>query len=198
VALNQPRGLVVSGGQDGTVRIWRLSDGQPGMTFEGHADSVQAVAVDGLGTRAASGGFDGSVKVWDIASGRCQLTLPAHTGGVLSVALSGDGRLLVSGGFDRSVKLWEARTGRLVAILPGHVGSVWGVSFNGDASLLASGSFDGTIRLWRVPQQLLLREMHIERPFERTDISGLTGITPANTSALVALGAVDRSLLAQD
>jgi WD40 repeat protein len=65
--------VIVSGGSDGTVRIWRLADGSPvGEPLRGHDDEVRAVAVGGLPTGTpviVSGGSDGTVRIWRLADG---------------------------------------------------------------------------------------------------------------------------------
>jgi WD40 repeat protein len=119
--------------------------------------------------------------------------MQAHRGGALCVALSTDGRLLASGGFDHAVKLWEVPGGRLAETLAGHTSTVWGVAMSTDGRLVASGSFDGTVKLWDVPSGACLRTFQSDRPFERMDIFGLTGVTPTHRAALAALGAVERS-----
>ena len=54
--------VIVSGGRDCTVRVWRLADGAPvGEPLTGHGDAVYAVAVGALpdGTPViVSGGWD--------------------------------------------------------------------------------------------------------------------------------------------
>jgi WD40 repeat protein/transcriptional regulator with XRE-family HTH domain len=197
VALNDARGLIVSGSQDGTLMLWDTHDGQLRSTLRGHANSVQSVAIDGGGLLVASAGFDGAVKLWDTAEGVCLRTLPAHSGGVLCVRLSQDGRLLVTGGFDRAVKVWDAQTGRLLNTFTGHGGPVWGVALDVSAALLASGSFDGTIKLWDIPSGVCQRTLQLDRPFERVNISGMTGLTPANRASLLALGAREAGLPAR-
>ena len=56
--------VIVSGGSDGTVRVWRLADGTPvGEPLTGHDGGVSAVAVGALpdGTPViVSGGSGGS------------------------------------------------------------------------------------------------------------------------------------------
>ena len=56
---------------------------------------------------------------------------------------------------------------------------------------VASGSYDGTVKLWEVSSGTLLRPLRRDRPYERMDITGLTGITAAQRVALLALGAVE-------
>ena len=65
--------VIVSGGSDRTVRVWRLADGTPvGEPLTGHDGTVEAVAVGALpdGTPViVSGGDDGTVRVWRLADG---------------------------------------------------------------------------------------------------------------------------------
>ena len=58
--------VIVSGGDDGTVRIW-AADGSPrGEPLRGHDGRVNAVALGTLADeqRIVSGGSDGTVRVW--------------------------------------------------------------------------------------------------------------------------------------
>ena len=112
------RPVVVSGGDDSTVRVWDLASGTPlGDPFTGHTGWVNAVAVGELDGRpvVVSGGADRTVRVWDLASGT-PLGDPftGHTGPVNAVAVGElDGRpVVVSGGADRMVRVWDLASGR--------------------------------------------------------------------------------------
>jgi hypothetical protein len=59
--------VIVSGGGDGTVRVWRLADGAPAAGPLSGGGWVAAVAVGALpdGTTViVSGGYDDTVRVW--------------------------------------------------------------------------------------------------------------------------------------
>ena len=114
----------VSGGDDGTVRVWDLATGEELPALTGHRvgrdRGVTAVAVSPDGQRAVSGGTDGTVRVWDLATGQAVHTLTGHHGWLRAVAISADGQRAVSGGTDGTVRVWDLATGQAVHTLTGH------------------------------------------------------------------------------
>ena len=90
VAITADGKTAVSGGDDGSVRVWDLVSGQQRATLIGHDGRVRAVAVIADGRTAVSGGDDGSVRVWDLVSGQQRATLIGHDGPLLSVAVAED------------------------------------------------------------------------------------------------------------
>jgi len=87
--------------------------------------------------------------------------------------------------------VWDTANGRLITRLQGHTSVVSAVALSADGRLLASGSFDGTVRVWDTRQGSMLRTLRVDRRYERVDITGLTGTTLAQRTALLDLGAVD-------
>src|SRR5581483_4797379 len=59
----------VSGGDDGTVRVWDRAAGTLLYSLAGHDGEVRAVAVSADGGRAVSGGDAGTVRVWGAVTG---------------------------------------------------------------------------------------------------------------------------------
>ena len=122
--------VIVSGGRDGTVRVWRLADGTPvGEPLTGHDGSVGAVAVgalpDGTPVIVSGGGSDGTVRVWRLADGTpVGEPLTGHDGGVTAVAVGAlpDGTpVIVSGSDDGTVRVWRLADGTPVGEpLTGH------------------------------------------------------------------------------
>jgi WD40 repeat protein len=136
-------GLLASGCDDSTVRLWDAATGAPAGAAGGHADCVRAAAAlpDG---RLATGGDDGMVYV--CAIGKRSLLELRHPNIVLALAPLGGGRL-ASGCGDGSVRLWSTADGAAAGVLTGHAGPVCALA-ELTSGLLASGGADGAIRVW--------------------------------------------------
>lgn len=65
------------------------------------------------------------------------------------------------------------------------------MAFSPDGKTLASGSGDENIKLWDVQSGACLKTLRSDRPYERMNITGVTGLTEAQKGALKALGAVE-------
>lgn len=65
------------------------------------------------------------------------------------------------------------------------------VRFSPNGRLLATSSEDETIKLWKVPNGMCIKTLRPERPYERMNITGVTGLTEAQKASLKALGAIE-------
>jgi WD40 repeat protein len=129
---------LISGNQDGTIKIWDLATGRELRTFVGHTGMVWRLAVSRDGRRLASTSNDGTTRLWDVDTGRA-LHIWRHRGPAWAVALSPDASLVAAGGADRIVQLWDAASGERRRTL--DVGQeVNRITFVGDAGALAIGA----------------------------------------------------------
>ncbi len=139
--------LLVTGGDDTTIKIWNAVTGKEESCLRGHTGIILGVAFNPDGRSLASASMDGTVRVWDAHSGQAGRLLHGHTDSVYGVAWSPAGGRLATAG-DNVVKVWDAASGREVRTLRGHPIVVLSVAFSPDGRLLASSDADGAIKLW--------------------------------------------------
>ncbi|KAG8723258.1 hypothetical protein FRC09_004087 [Ceratobasidium sp. 395] len=141
---------IVSGSEDGKVRIWDAEAGDAMLgPLTGHSGEVNSVAFSPDGRWIASGSEDKTIQLWDAEAGRARGgLLRGHEGWVLSVAFSPNGCQIASASQDKTARTWDTETGQSILVLRGHSGRVWSVAFSPDGRRLVSGSDDQTLRIW--------------------------------------------------
>ncbi|MFI7121837.1 caspase family protein [Amycolatopsis sp. NPDC049868] len=161
------RPVVLTGGDDGTARIWDLiTQRSLGEPLPHGSISVTALAVGELGeySVALTGGDDGRLRIWDISSGR-QLGEPlrGHTNEITSVVFGaiGDRTIAVSASKDGTARVWDLDTGRQIGEpFTDHcrpVNAVTWTELDGKRIALTAGD-DRRVRVWDVESQRQLGE----------------------------------------
>jgi sterol desaturase/sphingolipid hydroxylase (fatty acid hydroxylase superfamily) len=147
VAVSADGRRIVSGSEDGTVKVWDAVTAREQLNLKGHARAVRGVAITADGQTIVTGSRDRTVKVWDAQTGREKHTLEGHTGEVLGVAVSADGRTVVSAGVDFTAKVWDAQAGEEKRTLTGPPGAVLGVAVSADGRTVVSANCE-TAKVW--------------------------------------------------
>lgn len=141
---------MVSGSEDGTVRLWDPRDGQQLRVLARHKLGVRAVALSGSG-HALVGCADGVIRLWDVAGGELLRRLPRDGGRApTAVAVSLDGRVAVCASRACELRVWDTSQDAVVHILTGHADQVTSVAVSADGTRAVSGSDDATVRLWNL------------------------------------------------
>jgi WD40 repeat protein len=140
--------LVMSGGDDGTCRLWSPRPESTEPTLVGHPQGLDAIAFSPDGARVATASRDGTARIWDAASQRTLIEIGGAVRPGRSVAFSPDGRLLLTGSEEPVAHLVDAATGQAVGRCSGHEAGVMAVAFAPDGRTIATGSADGTARIW--------------------------------------------------
>jgi len=103
----QMRGTtLVTGGSDGSVRVWSLTSYSPIHRLAAHDNSVTSLQFDD--TRIVSGGSDGRVKIWDLKTGGLirELSQPAEA--VWRVAFEEERSVVLASRQGRTVmEVWD-------------------------------------------------------------------------------------------
>lgn len=157
VGVWQGRPVIVSAGDDETIGVWDLWDGEPVMEpLTGHNGGVNAVTVSERQGRPVivSASFDETIRVWDLATGdTVAAPFIGHEGSVnaVTVAARQQRRVVVSGSADATVRLWDLESGQQIGVpFTGHTGAVYAVTVGErhGRPVVVSGSADHTLRLW--------------------------------------------------
>ncbi|MDT3438727.1 P-loop NTPase fold protein [Pseudofrankia sp. BMG5.37] len=139
---------IITGGDDGAVRLWDRESGAVQGVLTGHTGQVLAVAVTPDGQQIITGGGDGVVRLWDRESGAEQGVLTGHTDRVFAVVVTPDGRQIVTGGDDGLVRVWDRASGVPADVLIGHTGPVFAVAVTPDGRQIVTGGDDGVVGVW--------------------------------------------------
>ncbi|MEL6221965.1 MAG: NB-ARC domain-containing protein [Cyanobacteria bacterium J06627_8] len=181
---------LISGSSDHLIRVWEPKTGTVVQCLTGHQGLIASVLCTPDGRLLISACLDGTVKVWDMTQGCCVQTLKHAMGQAFAIAISPDGRLLASGGGDTKIYLWDTATWECVHTITEHTADISGLAFHPQRSILASGSDDETIHLWDIDNKTRLSTLKGKRPYEGMNITGVTGLTDAERTSLVSLGAI--------
>mmetsp|Transcript_17463 Transcript_17463/g.25808 ORF Transcript_17463/g.25808 Transcript_17463/m.25808 type:complete len:437 (-) Transcript_17463:197-1507(-) len=128
--------VVVTGSEDGSIKVWDHESGDYVKTLKGHTNSVTDLDFSPTGTVLASCSTDLSVKLWDFSTYSCIRTLRGHDHTISAIRFlpsssiltmdksNGNGnknaavdveamasQFLLSASRDTTVKVWDVVTG---------------------------------------------------------------------------------------
>ncbi len=182
---------VISGGNDGAIRLWNRDSLTPEGMLHGHTSWVRALSVSPEGTQLLSGGEDQQAVAWNLVKQSVRMVKAGYSRRVFAVDFVSDSsRTVVCAVSDhRVLELKLSEEGRRTENWRGHEDQVFVVCAGRD--LVASGSDDGEVRLWTEDGQsfAVMAGLH----------SGWVGSLAFNEdSSILASGGDDRRIVLID
>jgi WD40 repeat protein len=148
ITVNSARGLIASGGRDGTVRIWELASGAPTAPFMRHAEGpIRQVALSDDGRWVVSTA-EGSARVWGTESGNLAQEIAVNGTG-LATTVSPDSATVAVGDSAGNLFITDIE-GRSAPRTARAQAGVTALAFTANGQRLASGDRSGRIQLWQV------------------------------------------------
>ena len=159
IAVDASQGSIVSGGDDGLVRIWDIATGAPAGAFMRHPEGpIHAVALSPDGTWILSAG-ESSAMVWNAADGEMSGEVLVN-GAALSVAFSpGSDRMVIGDSTGNLFFATPAGGSPLYSVQAQE--AVLTLAFSPDGAVLATGGASGRVQLWDSENGAVLGEPRI-------------------------------------
>ena len=132
---------VVSGGEEGKIRRWRVEDGKEVGTPTYGWRTVYAIAVSRDGKWIVSGTDGGWVRVWNAESHSEVTKVRGHSDQVCAVDVSPDGTRIATGSDDKTVCVWSLSTGERLLGPFKHDYQVAAVRFSPNGALIATATW---------------------------------------------------------
>lgn len=151
--------FLVSGSEDGSLRLWSVDYKTDVAVYHGHNYPVWSTAFSPLDHYFASGSHDRTVRLWTTNRVYPLRILSGHFADVDSIAWHPNCNYIASGSSDRTARLWDLRDGKCVRVFSGHSGTIYSMAFSPDGQTLACGGDDAAITIWDIRMGKRLKKL---------------------------------------
>ncbi len=178
--------LLVTGGEDKTVRVWEVTSGKQLRALQGHLGRVTSIASRGDGKQIASASEDGAIRMWDLNAEDEHRALTDATDSLWAVAFSPDGKRVAAAGADKSIRVYNPETGKLEATLTSAKSPITSLAFLPDSNRLVAAGGDQVVVVWDVAKEKVVKELPGHQ-------SAVLSVAASDDGKLVVSGSADKS-----
>jgi WD40 repeat protein/serine/threonine protein kinase len=163
--------FILSGHQDGALKLWNVSTGECLRTFAGYTGWVHSVCLSTDGQFALSA-ISETVQLWNVSTGECLRTFNHHAdqrtsspddvivaNRITTACLSADSRFALSGNTNGTVKLWDVATEQCLRTFENNRSRLESMCLSADSQFILIGYCDGTINLFEISTGKCLYEL---------------------------------------
>ncbi|KAK7196792.1 Periodic tryptophan protein [Novymonas esmeraldas] len=141
---------IISGGEEGKVKVWKVASGQCFATFTEHTGPITGISTSASTNAFFTSSLDGTARGYDLVRYRqFRVFSPPEPTQLSCIAVDPSGDVLATGSSQMNkVFLFAVQTGRVVDTFQGHEAPITCIAFHPSGTTLASGSMDHNLVLW--------------------------------------------------
>ncbi|HEV3230002.1 MAG TPA: TIR domain-containing protein [Solirubrobacteraceae bacterium] len=150
VAFSPVGGLLVTGSEDLTARVWSVDSGAQLSVLRGAGAALRSVVFDPSGEIVMGVSDDGATRLWAARSGRLLVTLKSASGpGAIALFAQG-GQAVVTADPTGVVRLWRAQSGGLARSVRVGTQPLTDIAVSPDGARAAVADAGGAVHLWNL------------------------------------------------
>ena len=142
--------IVISGAEDGNIKIWDLKIRKCLKTIEAHTESIKCLQA--VGNTFISGTYESTrstIKIWDLKTGECLKILKSPDRCMRRFQVVGN-TIIFTADFYSSSVIWDLETNKQLLSL----GDQSAIDLQIAGNKIISGHMDKTIKIWDIKSNL--------------------------------------------
>lgn len=144
-------GMLLAGGRDGSIFVFRGSDGERLAKITAHGFGLTQMITAPSGDKLLTIGLDNMARVWSLPTlALVTEFLPDPAIKPVSAAFSNDGRSMLIAYVDGTVLHLDTGNGQLIRALPKGKGPIWAVAFTPDGRFALTAGSEETVKVWHL------------------------------------------------
>jgi len=150
--------FMVSGGEEGDVRVWEIRTREMFLHLKQHTATVTSLQLFADDTQVLSASRDRTIYLWDLHAQARTQALTQRMGGLNCIALHPNGQLLLSVGQEKRIGFWDVRQSAPIQIVDVSAppSEQYAIAVNAEGTMFATAGIDCFVRLWRLKDAALL------------------------------------------
>ena len=156
LAVSNNRKFLVSGGEEGEVRVWEIRTREMVVHLKQHTMRVTSLKLYDNDSHVISASRDRTMYLWDLRAEARDKALLQRMGGLNAIDLLPDHIQLLSVGQEQCVGFWDLRESSPLAMVPAGEEQLCLAAYtppegqgNSAFTVFATGGVDCVVRLWR-------------------------------------------------
>ena len=155
---------LLSGGEDGTCRLWDVNAGSCVVSYKAHNFPVWSVSASPYGYHFLSTSHDRTARVWTTDRLTPVRFLAGHFSDVNCVVWHPSASYAATGSSDKTCRLWDIESGKTVRLFADHENPISAVAISPNGQQLATGDESGMVKTWDIGSGRLIssKQVHDE------------------------------------